>query len=53
MVALNVREGIAGTMYDSKTGKVMPGGVKQINFAKETVHTDPDKFIIDSIKEIK
>lgn len=30
---VGVREDIAGSMYDSKTGKVMPGGVKQINFA--------------------
>lgn len=52
---VGVREGIAGTMFDSKTGQVMPGGVKQINFAKENAYTDPDKFIIDldSIKEIK
>ncbi len=52
---VGVREGIAGTMYDSTTGQVMPGGAKQINFAKENAYTDPDKFIIDldSIKEIK
>lgn len=52
---VGIREGIAGTMYDGKTGQVMPGGVKQINFVKESVHTDPDKFIIDfdSIKEIE
>ncbi|MDH2274472.1 hypothetical protein [Moraxella porci] len=52
---VGVREGIAGTMFDSKTGQVMPGGVKQINFAKENAYTDPEKFIIDfdSIKEIK
>ena len=52
---VGIREGIAGTMYDGKTGQVMPGGVKQINFVKESAHTDPDKFIIDfnSIKEIK
>lgn len=50
---VGVREGIAGTMHDGKTGQVMPGGVKQVNFVKESVHTDPDKFIIDfnSIKE--
>lgn len=42
-------------MFDSKTGQVMPGGVKQINFVKENAYTDPEKFIIDfdSIKEIK
>ena len=52
---VGVREGIAGPMFDSKTGQVLPGGVKQINFAKENAYTDPDKFIIDldSIKEIK
>lgn len=44
---VGVREGIAGTMFDSKTGKVMPGGVKQINFAKENAYTAPEKFIID------
>lgn len=45
----------AGTMFDSKTGQVMPGGVTQINFAKENTYTAPEKFIIDfdSIKEIK
>ena len=55
MVVLNVRKGIAGTMFDSKTGQVLPGGVKQINFVQEKPYTDPDKFIIDldSIKEIK
>lgn len=49
------REGIAGTMYDGKTGQVMPGGAKQINYVKENTYSDPDKFIIDfdSIKEIK
>ncbi|OOS01769.1 hypothetical protein SAMN02745664_1269 [Moraxella cuniculi DSM 21768] len=52
---VGIREGIAGTMHDGKTGKVMPGGVKQINFVKENPYTHPDKSIIDfdSIKEIK
>lgn len=42
-------------MFDSKTGQVMLGGVKQINLVQENPYSDPDKFIIDfdSIKEIK
>ena len=52
---IGVREGIAGPMYDTVTHKIMPGGVKQINFIDGTPYTDPNYFKIDknSIREIK
>ena len=52
---IGVREGIAGPMYDTVTKKIMPGGVKQINFIDGTPYTDPNYFKIDknSIREIK
>ena len=55
MPGIGVREGIAGPMYDTVTKKIMPGGVKQINFIDGTPYTDPNYFKIDknSIREIK
>ena len=52
---IGVREGIAGPMYDTVTNKIMPGGVKQINFIDGSPYTHPDFFKIDknSIREIK
>ena len=52
---IGVREGIAGPMYDTVTHKIMPGGVKQINFIDGTPYTNPNSFKIDknSIREIK
>ena len=52
---IGVREGIAGPMYDTVTNKIMPGGVKQINFIDGSPYSHPDFFKIDknSIREIK
>lgn len=50
---VGVREGIAGPMYDAKTNKVMPGGVKQINFIEQSPYSNPELFKINNIREIK
>ena len=52
---IGVREGTAGPMFDTVTNKMMPGGVKQINFIDGTPYTNPNSFKIDknSIREIK
>lgn len=51
---IGVREGIAGTMYDNATGRVMRGGVKQINFVQGSPYSNPSNFKINpSIKEIR
>lgn len=49
---VGVREGIAGTMYDTVTKKTLPGGVKQTNFVDKSPYTNPELFEIKEIKEI-
>lgn len=52
---VGLREGYAGSMYDYKTGKVLPGNAHQVNFMSNTARSNPELFKLDlnNVKEIK
>lgn len=52
---VGIREGKAGSMYDYKTGKTLPGNAQQMNFVDKSPFTNPELYKIDlsNIKEIK
>lgn len=54
-ITVGLREGYAGSMYDYKTGKVLPGNTHQVNFMSNTARTNPELFKLDlnKVKEIK
>lgn len=52
---VGLREGYASSMYDYKTGKVLPGNDHQVNFMSNTARSNPELFKLDlnNVKEIK